>query len=126
MLGRVRTLASAIAATRTLAETPALLCIWIWTWRGFATIWRTCILSAGVKAAAAVRLAAEATADGVSAIAKAIASPNGKYAMQAKMATEYLAEMSAVLDNSKTVIVPNNPLDISGLIKQGMEVAKAD
>lgn len=74
--------------------------------------------------ATAVTLAAEAQATAINKIATAIIAEGGHDAVQTKIATEYIKEMSRVLGDSKTVIVPNDPTNVAGLIKQAMAIAK--
>jgi len=76
--------------------------------------------------AEAMMTIANATAASIRVVAEAISQPGGREAVSARIATEYISQLSDVLGQSKTVIVPANPLDVSALIKTASEITKRD
>lgn len=74
------------------------------------------------------RLASKATADGLRAIGDALGSPGGKDAMMQQLAEKYLAELPEMAKNSKMMIVPDKPNDISAVLATAigfMDTAKS-
>lgn len=74
--------------------------------------------------AEAMKLIADATAASIRTVAQAVNEPGGKDALSARIATEYIEQLTGVLGASKTVVVPANPLDVNGILKTAMEISK--
>ena len=66
------------------------------------------------------RMAAEATADGLRAIAEAVSEEGGKDAMVQRLADKYVSELAEMAKQSNLVIVPDRPNDISGVVASAM------
>ena len=72
--------------------------------------------------AAATRAHADATADGLRAVAAAAGSPGGRDAMVQQLAEKYVGELAEMAKQSKLVIVPDRPNDVSGVLATAMGV----
>ena len=65
-----------------------------------------------------IRLVAEATANGIAAIANVIAnSPGGHEAMNLRLAEQYISEFGRLAKEGNTFVVPANLADVAGFIK---------
>ena len=65
-----------------------------------------------------IRLVAEATANGIAAIANAISNtPGGHEAMNLRLAEQYIAEFGRLAKEGNTFVVPANLADVAGFIK---------
>jgi regulator of protease activity HflC (stomatin/prohibitin superfamily) len=64
----------------------------------------------------AIRLVAEATADGLRKVAEAVQSEGGTKAMQLRIAEDYLVRFGDLAKASNSMIVPANLTDISSMI----------
>jgi regulator of protease activity HflC (stomatin/prohibitin superfamily) len=72
--------------------------------------------------AAAILAIANATADGLSRVAKTIVSPGGAEAARLKVAEEYLKQLGHVASDAKSIIVPANFGDPAAMIASAMSV----
>jgi len=65
-----------------------------------------------------IRLVAEATANGIAAIAKVISdSPGGREAMNLRLAEQYIGEFGKLAKAGNSLVVPANLADVAGFIK---------
>ena len=74
--------------------------------------------------AAAILAIAEATAEGLKKVAKALESDGGDKAMQLRVAESYLEQFGALAKEGNTLIVPANLSDISSMISAATSVLK--
>lgn len=79
----------------------------------------------GQGLAESCRLHANATADGLRSVATAIEQPGGQSAMVQKLAEQYVSEMPEMAKNSKMMIVPSNPTDVSGVVATALSMTSA-
>lgn len=73
--------------------------------------------------ASSTRVSAEATAHGLRAIAESLQSPGGHDAMVQNLADKYLQELAAMAKNSKMMIVPDRPNDVSHVMATALGMA---
>ena len=72
-----------------------------------------------------IRLVAEATANGIAAIAKVIAeSPGGREAMNLRLAEQYIGEFGKLAKAGNSFVVPANLADVAGFIKLAAAAVK--
>ena len=65
-----------------------------------------------------IRLVAEATANGIAAIANVLANyPGGKDAMNLRLAEQYISEFGKLAKTGNSIVVPANLTDVAGFIK---------
>jgi regulator of protease activity HflC (stomatin/prohibitin superfamily) len=74
--------------------------------------------------AAEIEKVAMATANGIRNIAKAIKEPGGEYAMNLRIAEQYLLEFGKLAQTSNSLIIPTNLSDIASVIKSASTVIK--
>jgi len=72
----------------------------------------------------AIRAIAEATAEGIRAVAAAINAPGGRDAVQLRVAEQYIGQFGHLAKAGNTMIIPTNLADISGIIATAMNVVK--
>lgn len=70
--------------------------------------------AAGQKAAELLR--SEGEAGGIRSIAEALGGPGGDRAMAQRLGASYVTQLGAMAQNSKLVIVPDKPNDVSGVL----------
>ena len=72
-----------------------------------------------------IRLVAEATANGIAAIARAISeSPGGHEAMNLRLAEQYIGEFGKLAKTGNSFVVPANLADVAGFIKTAAAAVK--
>ncbi|CAI5758232.1 unnamed protein product [Candida verbasci] len=72
-----------------------------------------------------IKLKAQATAEGLKVIAKAIKdTPGGEQAVNLQVAQEYIKEFGKLAKESNTVIIPSNVGDLSNFMAQGLSIYK--
>src|SRR5437764_7282912 len=74
--------------------------------------------------AAAIVAVAEANADAIRKVAEAIRQPGGEQAVQLKVAERAVDAFGKVAQDSKTMIVPGNMSEMSGLIASAMAIMR--
>ncbi len=74
--------------------------------------------------AAEIESVAKATALGIREIAESMNTPNGKEAVNLRVAEQYLTEFGKMASESNTMIIPQNMSDISGVIATATSVFK--
>lgn len=74
----------------------------------------------------AILTVANATAEGISAIAAAIRVPGGSEAVQLRVAEQYIEEFGNLAKTGNSLIIPANLGDISSLIATAMTVIKQE
>jgi len=72
----------------------------------------------------AIRAIANATAEGIRAVATAINSPGGRDAVQLRVAEQYIGQFGNLAKAGNSLIIPTNLADISGVIATAMNVVK--
>ena len=72
--------------------------------------------------AEAIRLVAQATADGLKKVAEALTDEGGMRAMQLRIAEDYLERFGQLAKQGKTLIVPSNLGDMSSMIAAATRV----
>ena len=72
-----------------------------------------------------IQKVAEATANGIRAIAKAINEKGGVNAVNLRIAEQYLGEFGKLAKTNNSIIIPTNLADIAGVIKAAKSVIKA-
>lgn len=72
--------------------------------------------------AAAILSIATATAEGIVRVAKAIDGQGGAEAARLKIAEEYIKQMGYIANDARSIIVPANLSDPSGMISAALEV----
>ena len=72
--------------------------------------------------AAAIQLVADATANGVRAVAAAIGEPGGLNAANLKVAQQYIDTFANLAKQSNTLIVPSTVSDVAGIVSSAMTV----
>jgi regulator of protease activity HflC (stomatin/prohibitin superfamily) len=91
--------------------------------RGMATA--DMIKASAAKDAAILK--AEGEAEGIKIVSEAIGSPGGASAMQQQLAIQYLEQFGNMTAKANTIIIPDNPTDVNGVLatamalKNGME-----
>ena len=75
--------------------------------------------------ASEIRKIAEATSEGIRAIAKAINEPGGITAVNLRVAEQYLNEFGKLAKANNTMIIPADLADIAGIIKSATSVITA-
>jgi len=75
--------------------------------------------------ASEIRKIAEATSEGIRAIAKAINEPGGINAVNLRVAEQYLGEFGKLAKANNTMIIPADLADIAGIIKSATSVITA-
>ncbi|MGE3386733.1 MAG: SPFH domain-containing protein [Bdellovibrionales bacterium] len=70
----------------------------------------------------AISAIARATADGIRQVADAMNQPGGTEAARLKIAEEYIKQMGQIAFDARSIIVPANMADPSGMIAAAMEV----
>jgi len=77
----------------------------------------------GMKAAAIKK--AEGEAEGIKKISDALSSETGASAAQQRLAEQYISQYADMSKNANTIIVPDKPNDISGVLATAMAVGKS-
>jgi len=72
--------------------------------------------------AAAIQLVADATANGVRAVAAAIGEPGGLSAANLKVAQQYIDAFANLAKTSNTLIIPSTVSDVAGVVASAMTV----
>jgi regulator of protease activity HflC (stomatin/prohibitin superfamily) len=67
--------------------------------------------------AKAIELVAVATADGISAIAKAIRTPKGKDAVSLRIAEQFIGEFGKILETATVQVLPQDLANLKGLVR---------
>jgi regulator of protease activity HflC (stomatin/prohibitin superfamily) len=68
------------------------------------------------------RLHADATADGLKAVAHVVGKPGGEAAMVQRLAEQYVTELPEMAKASKMMIVPDKPTDVSGVVATALSM----
>ena len=76
-------------------------------------------------AATATLVTAEATAKAIRQIAEAISAEGGLYAVNLRVAEEYIAQFGNLARTTNTLILPANVADVAGMIATAMSVVRA-
>lgn len=63
-----------------------------------------------------IALLAQATADGISLIGRAISSPGGREAVNLRVAEQYIIEFGRLAQETNTMIIPGNLTDVAGMV----------
>lgn len=74
--------------------------------------------------AEAVLVVAQANADGIEFVAKALEKDNAVDAMSLKVAEKYIAAFSKLAKENNTILLPANTGDVSSMVAQAMSVIK--
>ena len=74
--------------------------------------------------AEAVVTVADATAEAIKKVARAINEPGGIQAVNLQVAENYIDAFSQLAQKGNTLIIPSNLSDISGLVASAMTVVK--
>ena len=74
--------------------------------------------------AQAIQAIANATAQGIRAVAAAINDPGGRDAVQLRVAEQYISQFGQLAKTNNTMIIPTNLSDLSGMIATAMNVVK--
>lgn len=77
----------------------------------------------GMKAAAIKK--AEGEAQGIKMISDALSSESGASAAQQRLAEQYISQYAEMSKNANTIIVPDKPNDISGVLATAMSISKS-
>jgi regulator of protease activity HflC (stomatin/prohibitin superfamily) len=72
--------------------------------------------------AAEIRAVAMATAEGITAIAKAINAEGGSDAVNLRIAEQYIAEFGKLAKENNTMIIPSNLSDVAGIVATAKSV----
>ena len=75
--------------------------------------------------AAEIERVANATANGVRAIAAAIEEPGGKDAVNLRIAEQWIGEFGNLAKTNNSMIIPTDLADIAGVIKTASSVLKS-
>lgn len=67
-----------------------------------------------------ITLIAEATAEGLRAVADVINAPGGREAVQLRVAEQWIREWSGLAKSTNTMIVPANVADVAGMLATAM------
>ncbi len=73
---------------------------------------------------AAILTVANATAEGISAVAEAIGKPGGLEAVQLRVAEQYIREFGNLAKHNNTMILPANLADVGSMIATAMTVVR--
>jgi regulator of protease activity HflC (stomatin/prohibitin superfamily) len=76
--------------------------------------------------AAAILAIANATAEGLSRVAKSLNEEGGESAMQLRVAEDYLEQFGNIAKQANTLVVPANLADISSMISLATNIIKKD
>merc|ERR1712232_258474 len=79
----------------------------------------------GEGAAERTRLHASATSTGLEIVGKSVDQPGGREAMVQRLAEQYITELPAMAKNSKMMIVPDKPTDVSGVVATALSMTQA-
>lgn len=71
------------------------------------------------------RLHAEATSDGLKAVAQIVVRPGGEDAMVQRLAEQYVTELPEMAKSSQMMIVPDKPTDVSGVVATALSMTSA-
>ena len=77
----------------------------------------------GMKAAAIKK--AEGEAEGIKKISDALSSEAGASAAQQRLSEQYISQYAEMSKNANTIIVPDKPNDISGVLATAMTIGKS-
>jgi regulator of protease activity HflC (stomatin/prohibitin superfamily) len=72
--------------------------------------------------ASAIKMVANATADGLALVAQAMNGPGGRDAAQLRVAEEYVRQFGAMARQTNTMIVPANMTDVAGMVATAMSM----
>ncbi len=72
----------------------------------------------------AILTVANATAEGINAIAAAVRKPGGSEAVQLRVAEQYIGEFGNLAKSGNALIIPSNLSDVSSMIASAMSVIK--
>jgi regulator of protease activity HflC (stomatin/prohibitin superfamily) len=72
--------------------------------------------------ASAIKMVANATADGLALVAQAMNAPGGRDAAQLRVAEEYVRQFGAMARQTNTMIVPANMTDVAGVVATAMSM----
>jgi regulator of protease activity HflC (stomatin/prohibitin superfamily) len=75
--------------------------------------------------AEAILAVANATAEGLERVARALSQQGGELAMQLRVAEEYIAQFGMLAKAGNTLVVPANLSDISGMIALATQVVQS-
>jgi regulator of protease activity HflC (stomatin/prohibitin superfamily) len=67
-----------------------------------------------------ILIVAQATADGLSTIAKQLEMPGGQNAANLRVAEQYVVEFGKLAKSSNTMIIPGNIADLAGMVSTAM------
>jgi len=70
------------------------------------------------------RLHACATSDGLKQIAAVVDTPGGKSAMVQHLAEQYVSQLPEMAKNTKMIIVPDKPNDVSGVVSTALSLTQ--
>ena len=90
-----------------------------------AIIARLELVLANIKAEgdkASMQLRAEGEADGIRAIASAIAAQGGTDAMTQRIAEQYVSNLGKMAQSSNMIIVPDRPNDLAGVVTTALSI----
>lgn len=71
-----------------------------------------------------IQLVATATANGIREIAKATMDPGGTYAVNLRLAEQYIIEFGRLAKTGNTMIIPTDLANVAGFIKTAVSVVK--
>jgi regulator of protease activity HflC (stomatin/prohibitin superfamily) len=71
-----------------------------------------------------IQLVASATANGIREIAKATMDPGGTYAVNLRLAEQYIVEFGRLAKTGNTMIIPTDLANVAGFIKTAVSVVK--
>ena len=74
--------------------------------------------------AAAIRAIADATAEGIRAVAAAIQTPGGFEAVQLRVAEQYVNRFGELAKEGNTMILPANLTDVGSMVALAMNVIR--
>jgi regulator of protease activity HflC (stomatin/prohibitin superfamily) len=72
--------------------------------------------------ASAIKMVANATADGLALVAQAMNGPGGRDAAQLRVAEEYVRQFGAMARQTNTMIVPANMTDVAGMVATALSM----
>lgn len=76
--------------------------------------------------AQAILTVANATAEGINAVAAAIRVPGGSEAVQLRVAEQYLTQFGKLAQEGNTLIIPSNLSDVGSMIAAAMKIIRQD
>jgi len=82
------------------------------------------LLRAEAMKAAAIKKA-EGEAQGIKIISDALSTKTGAVAAQQRLAEQYISQYAEMSKNANTIIVPDNPNDVAGVLATAMSISKA-